>query len=125
MTIDRFDILMIDLSDAKGSEQGKIRPCVVVGNEPSCQYSPVIIVMPLTHKMNKPQIPTHRLISTNDTQGLQQYSILLGEQPKSIDRMRIKRKIGKITSDKAKNMIDQACIDAFFYNNKQFTGGIK
>lgn len=114
METNRFDIFIVDLRDAIGSEQGKIRPCVVVGNRPSCKFSPGVIVMPLTGNINKTDIPTHEIITTNDADGLRKYSLLLGEQPRYVDRIRIKGKLGRVTSKKAQDLINQACHNAFF-----------
>ena len=113
--IKRYDVLRVDLSDAIGSEQGKVRPCVVVGNNMSNRYSPVILVMPLTHKIKKENIPTHHVIEKEDGSGLVMDSLLIGEQPTPIDRIRIKERLGKIENEESQKKIDQACYDAFFY----------
>lgn len=117
--IERYDILQVDLTDAVGSEQGKVRPCVVVSNDSNNKYSPVIIVMPFTSNINKKNIPTHKIISKDSAIGLTEDSLLVGEQPTPIDRSRIKRKMGKIISRESKNMIDEACYDAFFYERNR------
>lgn len=117
MKVQRFDILKVDLSDAKGSEQGKIRPCVVVGNELSLKYSPVILIMPLTKVSKNKYLPTHKIIKTTDAIGLSYDSTLIGEQPRPVDRERIRRKLGCVTNDNCKKQIDQACVDAFFFGS--------
>lgn len=118
MEIRRFDVLLVDLAGAVGSEQKKIRPCVVVGNDMSNRFSPVILVMPLTHVNKKAHIPTHKYIKKEVGSGLTTDSTLIGEQPTPIDRQRIKEKLGKISNKASQNMIDQACYEAFFYKKE-------
>lgn len=113
--IQRFDVIRVDLSDAIGSEQGKIRPCVVVGNDLNCKYSPVILVMPFTCNTHKTNIPTHKIIEREEGSGLKVDSLLLGEQPRPIDRARIQKKLGRIKGTENRKKIDQACYEAFFY----------
>lgn len=120
---ERFDVLSVDLSDAKGSEQGKVRPCVVVGNDLNCKYSPVILVMPFTCNIYKKSIPTHKIIEKEEGSGLKVDSLLLGEQPTPIDRSRIIKKLGRISGEENKRKIDEACYEAFFY--KKNVGGTK
>ena len=62
MEVERYDVLLVDFSGAKGSEQDKIRPAVTVSNSDSCKYSPVIIVMPFT---SKDSIESHYLLVSN------------------------------------------------------------
>ena len=117
MEVERYDVLLVDFSGAKGSEQDKIRPAVTVSNSDSCKYSPVIIVMPFTSKQKKVKLPTHHIINNDEGSGLNRESLLIGEQPTPIDRCRILKKLGHISSEKSQKEIDKACYDAFFYNN--------
>lgn len=117
MNIRRLDILEVDLQGALGSEQTNKRPCVVVSNELCNKHSPTIIIMPLTTKDSKRNIPTHTLVKKTDAVGLRYDSTFLGEQPRTIDRKRIIRKVGRITNLDAANKVDKACYDAFFYQS--------
>lgn len=115
MNIKRFDIVTVQFS-GKGSEQNAVRPAVVVGNEASCMFSPVVIVMPFTSKVDsKTKIPTHKIIHKEEG-GLTNDSLLIGEQPTPIDRSRIIKVVGHIYSEENQNNINQACYDAFFYS---------
>lgn len=115
MTIKRFDLVLVDFCGSIGSEQSSVRPAVVVGNDACCMYSPVVIVMPFTTKIhNKSNIPTHKVIESEEG-GLINDSLLLGEQPTPIDRARIKKYLGHINSKQNQMKIDEACYDAFFY----------
>lgn len=113
-TINRYDLLLVDFGSAIGSEQANVRPAVVVGNEASCTFSPIIIVMPFTSSKTKANIPTHQLVKAEDG-GLLADSTLIGEQPTPIDRRRIRKHLGKISNQGNKDKIDKACYDAFFY----------
>ena len=118
MEVERYDVLLVEFSGAKGSEQDKIRPAVIVSNSDSCKYSPVIIVMPFSSKRKRTKLPTHYIIDNEEGTGLDRKSLLIGEQPTPIDRCRILKKLGHISSEKSQEEIDKACYDAFFYNNK-------
>lgn len=113
--VKRFDLVLVKFGETVGSEQSSTRPAVVVSNEMSCMYSPVIIVMPFTTNLCKTEIPTHHVI-TAEPDGLKRDSLLLGEQPTPVDRRRIVKTLGHISSDENKKRIDKACVDAFFYD---------
>lgn len=111
----RFDLLLVNLGDNNcGSEQSGIRPVVVVGNDDSCKYSPVILVMPFTRNLDKTKIPTHHIIKS-EIGGLKTDSLLVGEQPTPVSRDRIIKHLGYIRDESNREKIDQACFDAFFY----------
>lgn len=82
-TFNRGEIYYIDLSPVKGSEQGGIRPCVIVQNNSGNRYSPTLIVVPLTTQ-TKRQLPTHATVREGAKE-----SIALCEQVKTIDKTRI------------------------------------
>lgn len=114
--IKQFDIVYVDLGDVVGSEQGKIRPCVVIQNDIGNKFSPTTIIMPMTHIIKQSNMPTHTIVDIKDAIGLSMKSMILGEQVKIIDKKRIKNKIGRVTSDPAKREI------ARVYNANFFTG---
>lgn len=98
MELKRYDIVQADLSGTIGSEQGGIRPVLIIQNDVGNKCSPTTIVMPFSTKIFKnPNQPTHTLIKKNADTGLKMDSILLGEQMRVISNQRIKKKIGTVT----------------------------
>lgn len=98
MIIKRGDIFYADLSPVIGSEQGGVRPVLVVQNDIGNRYSPTIIVVAITSQINKAKLPTHVEIKSNDY-GLPKDSVLLLEQIRTIDKRRLEEKIGHVTED--------------------------
>ncbi len=93
--VKRGDIFYADLSPVVGSEQGGIRPVLVVQNDIGNKYSPTVIVAAITSKINKAKMPTH--IELEGTKhGLTKDSVILAEQVRTIDKKRLKEKIGHI-----------------------------
>lgn len=106
MKVKRYDIVQADLSGAVGSEQGGIRPVLIIQNNVGNLYSPTTIVMPFSTKVFKnPNQPTHTLIKKSVDTGLKMDSILLGEQMRVISNMRIRKKIGTVTDENERNEI--------------------
>ena len=105
MDIRRYDILMADMSGAIGSEQGGLRPVVVIQNDIGNIYSSTTIVMPLSTKLKSLNQPTHTLIKRSNDTGLKADSILLGEQMRVISNQRIIKKIGSVTDKKEQREI--------------------
>lgn len=95
MTVKRGDIYYADLSPVIGSEQGGIRPVLVVQNDVGNKYSPTIIAAAITSKINKAKMPTHIELSANEY-GLNKDSVVLLEQIRTIDKQRLKERIGKL-----------------------------
>ncbi len=91
----RGDIYIANLNPFKGSEQGGIRPVLVLQNNDGNLYCPTLIVAPLSSKLKKPNLPTHFLLKKG--RGLMTDSIVELEQIKTIDKCRIRRYIGRIT----------------------------
>ena len=87
--IHRGDIYYADLSPVVGSEQGGIRPVLVIQNNVGNRYSPTIICAAITSKMNKAKLPTHIEISTKDYK-IVRNSVILLEQIRTIDKQRLK-----------------------------------
>lgn len=90
------DIFLVDFDGAKYSEQQGKRPAIVVSNNVGNEYSPTILVVPLTTK-NKKDLPTHMTIAPQNS-GLKEVSTALFEQVKVADKKRIIKKIGKLDS---------------------------
>ena len=84
--IKRGDVYYADLSPVVGSEQGGVRPVVVVQNDKGNRYSKTIIVAPISKKMSKPPIPTHVIFSDDS---LSYVSMILCEQLRTIDKKRL------------------------------------
>lgn len=95
MTVKRGDIYYADLSPVVGSEQGGIRPVVIIQNDVGNKYSPTVIVAAITSQINKAKMPTHIEISSEDY-GLTKDSVILLEQIRTIDKKRLKEKTGHV-----------------------------
>lgn len=101
--IKRGEIYYADLSPVVGSEQGGIRPILVLQNDIGNKFSPTIIVAAITSQIHKARIPTHiELPST--TYFLPKDSVVLLEQIRTIDKTRLKQKISKIDEIKMKEV---------------------
>ena len=95
MIVKRGDIYYADLSPVIGSEQGGIRPVLVIQNDVGNRYSPTVIAAAITSQINKAKMPTHIEIGAEDC-GLARDSVVLLEQVRTIDKRRLKEKIFKI-----------------------------
>lgn len=104
--IRRGDIFYADLNPIVGSEQGSTRPVLIVQNNIGNEYSPTIIITPLTRNLRKNPLPTH-VVLPRHTQGLQWDSLVLVEQIRTIDRSRISDYVGHI-SEGHQQLIDKA-----------------
>ena len=96
MIVKRGDIVYADLSPVIGSEQGGVRPVLIVQNDIGNKYSPTVIVAAITSQINKAKLPTHVELDGKQY-GLTKDSVVLLEQVRTIDRKRIKEKIGRIS----------------------------
>jgi mRNA interferase MazF len=92
--IRRGDIFFANLEPVTGSEQGDLRPVLVVQNEAGNIHSPTIVIVPITRNLRKAKIPTHVVIS--QMYGLESDCLALVEQIRTIDRSRFGRYIGRI-----------------------------
>lgn len=95
MVIKRGDIYYADLSPVIGSEQGGVRPVLVVQNDVGNKYSPTIIAAAITSQINKAKLPTHIEIDALEY-GLTKDSVVLLEQVRTIDKKRLREKIGHL-----------------------------
>ena len=89
MQIKRGDIFYADLSPVVGSEQGGIRPVIIIQNDVGNRHSPTVICAAITSKMNKAKLPTHVEIDATKYQ-LVKNSVVLLEQVRTIDKQRLK-----------------------------------
>lgn len=116
MTIKRGDMYYADLSPVIGSEQGGIRPVLIVQNDTGNKYSPTVIAAAITSQTGKNKLPTHIQIGTNSG-GLKADSIVLAEQIRTIDKSRLREKIGHIDDNKIMNEINNAIGISFGLEN--------
>ena len=95
MIVKRGDIYYADLSPVVGSEQGGIRPVLVIQYDIGNKYSPTVIAAAITSQINKAKMPTHIELAAKDY-GLNKDSVILLEQIRTIDKRRLREKIGRI-----------------------------
>ena len=95
MTVKRGEIYYADLSPVVGSEQGGIRPVLIVQNDVGNRFSPTVIAAAITSQQEKAKLPTHISIDTVNC-GLQKNSIILLEQVRTIDKTRLREKMGDL-----------------------------
>ena len=118
MIIKRGDIFYADLRPVIGSEQGGIRPVLIVQNDMGNKHSPTVICVAITSKMNKAKLPTHiELSASNYT--LVKDSVILLEQIRTIDKSRLKEKIGHIEDNHIINQLNNALGVSFGLGNGQ------
>lgn len=98
MVIKRGDIYYADLRPVIGSEQGGIRPVLIVQNDTGNKHSPTVIVAAITSKMNKAKLPTHIEIDCNKYDIVKD-SVILLEQLRTIDKKRLKDKVCHLEGD--------------------------
>ena len=106
--IKRGELYYADLSPVVGSEQGGIRPVLIIQNDIGNKYSPTVIVSAITSQINKAKIPTHIELSASEF-GLPKDSVVLLEQLRTIDKRRLKERIGVIDEVKM-NKVDNALL---------------
>ncbi len=95
MVIKRGDIYYADLSPVVGSEQGGVRPVLIIQNDVGNKYSPTVIATAITSQINKSKMPTHIEIEAGGF-GLSKDSVVLAEQIRTIDKQRLKEKVGHL-----------------------------
>ena len=95
MSVKRGDIYYADLSPVVGSEQGGLRPVLIIQNDVGNRYSPTVIAAAITSKMGKTRLPTHIDIFA-DKAGLSKDSVVLLEQVRTLDKQRLKEKMGHL-----------------------------
>ena len=93
--VKRGDIYYADLSPVVGSEQGGIRPVLIVQNDVGNKYSPTVIAAAITSQINKAKMPTHIELAAKEY-GLNKDSVILLEQIRTIDKKRLREKIGHL-----------------------------
>lgn len=114
MNIKRGEIYYADLSPVVGSEQGGIRPVLIVQNDVGNRHSPTVIAAAITSQQTKAKLPTHISIGAENC-GLAKNSVVLLEQVRTIDKKRLKERMGSVSAG-AMTQIDQAISISFGLN---------
>ena len=117
MMVRRGDIYYADLSPVVGSEQGGVRPVLIIQNDIGNRFSPTVIAAAITSQRSKANLPTHILIDASTT-GLSKDSIVLLEQVRTIDKHRLKERMGRLDRQ-AMSMVDQALSISFGLHGKE------
>ena len=111
MSVKRGDIYYADLSPVVGSEQGGMRPVLIIQNDVGNRYSPTVIAAAITSRMGKTRLPTHIDIYAEKA-GLAKDSVVLLEQIRTLDKRRLKEKMGHL-DDNIMNEINGAIAISF------------
>jgi len=111
MNIKRGDIYYADLSPVVGSEQGGLRPVLIIQNDVGNKYSPTVIAAAITSRMEKAKLPTHIDLYA-DKVGLSKDSVVLLEQVRTIDKQRLKERMGHL-DDESMSEINNAIAVSF------------
>ena len=111
MIIRRGDIYYADLRPVVGSEQGGIRPVLIIQNDVGNRHSPTVICAAITSQMNKARLPTH-IELVGPTVGLTKNSVVLLEQVRTIDKKRLREHMGHLDEDMM-NKVDDAIAVSF------------
>ena len=117
MTVKRGDIYYADLSPVVGSEQGGLRPVLIIQNDVGNRYSPTVIAAAITSKLTKSRLPTHIDVARastvdGDTLGLAKDSVILLEQIRTLDKRRLREKMGHL-DDRLMQQVNDAIVVSF------------
>lgn len=118
MSVRRGDIYYADLSPVVGSEQGGMRPVLIIQNDVGNRYSPTVIAAAITSRMGKTRLPTHIDVYA-DKVGLSKDSVILLEQVRTLDKRRLGEKMGHL-DDEMMTAVNNAIAVSFGLGN---TGG--
>ena len=111
MIVHRGEIYYADLSPVVGSEQGGVRPVLIVQNDVGNKFSPTVIAAAITSQKSKADLPTHSSVDAQGS-GLLKDSIVLLEQVRTLDKHRLREKMGRLDPD-SMNRVDQALSISF------------
>ncbi len=114
MTVKRGEIYYADLSPVVGSEQGGIRPVLVVQNDIGNKYSPTVIAAAVTSQTGKTKLPTHVDLCGADC-GLPKNSVILLEQIRTLDKRRLREKIGELSVSEMNRVNEGLLISLGFF----------
>ena len=119
-TVKRGEIYYADLSPVVGSEQGGIRPVLIIQNDVGNRYSPTVIAAAITSRRDKAKLPTHIALSAKGC-GLTKDSVILLEQIRTIDKRRLREKLGHM-EDGVMRRVDEAISVSFGLGDRQTYG---
>ena len=119
MNIKRGEIYYADLSPVIGSEQGGIRPVLIIQNDVGNKYSPTVIAAAITSQTGKAKLPTH-IELTGHSVGLSRDSVILLEQIRTIDKRRLREHMGHL-DEKQMLLVDNAIAVSFGLGNATIT----
>ena len=114
MELHRYDIVEAELDYGSGSIQKRRRPYIIVSNEKGTTNATIVTVMPLT-SVRKKKLPVHECLEARSETGLTRYSIILGEQPQTICKEEVIRKLGNVTDKSQRNNVNKVCFNTFFF----------
>ena len=117
LNIRRGDIFYADLSPVVGSEQGGLRPVLIVQNDIGNKYSPTVIAAAITSRLGKTKLPTHIDIYADEV-GLCKDSVVLLEQIRTLDKQRLKEKMGHL-DENSMQAVNSAIAVSFGLGNNQ------
>lgn len=118
MNIKRGDVYFADLSPVRGSEQGGQRPVLIVQNNIGNKYSPTVIIAAITAKIAKAKLPTHVEVEASKV-GLIKDSVILLEQVRTIDKIRLIQKLGQLEDDVMLEVNRALAISLGLFENEQ------
>lgn len=110
MEVRRGDIFIADLNPVVGSEQGGVRPVIIVQNDRGNRFSPTVICAAMTSRLGKSDLPTHVWVSAHDS-GLRSDSLVLCEQVRTLEKRRLRGKAGHLSA-LALRRVDEALLSA-------------
>lgn len=117
----RGDVFLADLSPVCGSEQGGIRPVIIIQNNTGNKHAPTLIIAPVTAKAHKKSLlPTHFLIAENPA--FRKPSVVLLEQIRTIDKQRLRKYLGSVTQSEMDG-IDHAILTSLALPHQAIEGG--
>ena len=119
MIIKRGDIYYVDLRPVIGSEQGGVRPVLIIQNDTGNRYSPTVIAAAITSQTGKARLPTHIALPVNENCGLNRDSIILLEQVRTLDKKRLRERMGHV-EEQVMEKVDTAIAVSFGLPHDQF-----
>ena len=117
-SVKRGDIYYADLSPVVGSEQGGVRPVLIIQNDTGNRYSPTVIAAAITSQTGKARLPTHIALPVNENCGLNRDSIILLEQVRTLDKKRLRERMGKVDGT-VMQRVDAAIAVSFGLSNSR------
>ena len=123
MEITRGDIFIADLNPVQGSEQGGVRPVLVIQNDRGNRFSPTVICAAMTSRVGKSDLPTHAWVSARDS-GLKSDSLVLCEQIRTLEKRRLRARAGRIDG-MAMARVERVAAGARWASHNGKTGRLK